>query len=261
MYPVELRDQPHGSDRQRTVEFVQPEHEIRNPVNAILGYLRLLEHPGAPLADSHRVHLERIRTVSNHLLSVVDDVLDSARLEAGRLTVAGDRARLGKAIDDALTVAAPQAAAKGVTLANSVPGYGADVIYYGDEHRVRQILVNLLNNAIKFTPSGGTVKVSAGTAESPSPDAQLEGAPPWAYVRVEHTGPGIPPDQIPLIFEPFERAGSTDPGGAGLGLSISRRLARLMGGDLTARSQPATGATFFLWLPAASGATPAADEA
>jgi PAS domain S-box-containing protein len=249
------------SSRAKTLFIATVSHEIRNPVNAILGYLRLLDQPAAPLTDTHRVHLERIRTVSNHLLSVVDDVIDSARLEAGRLTVAGSHARLGKAIEDALIVAAPQAAAKGVALLNSVPGYGADVAYYGDEQRVRQILVNLLNNAVKFTPGGGTVKISAGTAESPSPDAKLEGAPPWAYVRVEDTGPGIPPDQIRLIFEPFERAGSTDPGGAGLGLSISRRLARLMGGDLTARSQLGNGATFFLWLPAASGATPAADEA
>lgn len=251
------------SSRAKSLFIASVSHELRTPVNAILGYLQLLEHEAAgPLTDRQRAQLERIRHVGNHLLGVMDDVLDAARLEAGRLPVASTHGRLGRAIEGALMVAAPQAAKKGVQLSDSVPGYGADITYFGDEQRVRQILVNLLSNAIKFTPAGGRVKVSAGTAESPSPDAQLEGPPPWAYVRVEDTGIGIAPDQMAQIFEPFEQAGSgdRDGSGAGLGLSIGRRLARLMGGDLAGRSEPGRGSTFFLWLPVADGGRAASER-
>jgi PAS domain S-box-containing protein len=248
------------ASRAKSLFIATVSHEIRNPINAILGYLHLLEHQtSGALSDAHRNQLGRIRTVSNHLLGVLDDLLDSTRLEAGRLTVDGAYVRLGEAIEAALTLVAPQARVKGVELSNAVPGYGADVTYFGDENRVRQILVNLLGNAIKFTPAGGRVQVSAGTAESPSPNTQLEGPPPWAYVRVEDTGRGIPPEEMRRIFEPFQQADAAPTEGTGLGLAISRRLARLMGGDLTARSQPGRGSAFFLWLPAAPGTTPADD--
>ena len=146
----------------------------------------------------------------------------------------------------------PLAAAKGLTLSNAVAEYGADVTYFGDEHRVRQILVNLLTNGIKFTPAGGRVQISAGLAETPSPEAVLAAEGPWVYVRVEDNGPGIAPERVEAVFEPFERAEEKTPQGegSGLGLSISRRLARLMHGDLTLRSEPGHGSQFLLWLPA-----------
>jgi hypothetical protein len=133
---------------------------------------------------------------------------------------------------------------------------------------VRQILANLLANAVKFTapPEGaggatgaggsepGRITVSAGAATQASPDARLSGPGPWVYVRVEDTGAGIPADRLQAIFEPFvqvDMALTRAHGGAGLGLAISRRLARLMGGDVTVRSEVGAGSTFFLWLPAA----------
>jgi hypothetical protein len=129
------------------------------------------------------------------------------------------------------------------------------VSYLGDEQRVRQVLVNLLANAIKFTPQGGTVTVSCGTAEDAPRTTALTGGGPWAFIRISDTGPGIPADRQAAVFEPFVQgeAGLTRAkGGTGLGLTISRRLARLMGGDLTLESPPGQGATFTLWLPAAS---------
>jgi hypothetical protein len=123
---------------------------------------------------------------------------------------------------------------------------------------VRQILVNLLSNAVKFTSprdgEAGRVIVSAGTATQPSPDAVLPGAGPWVYMRIEDTGAGIRVDRLEAIFEPFVQADMSltrVQGGTGLGLAISRRLARLMGGDVTARSEPGVGSAFFLWLEAA----------
>jgi len=139
-----------------------------------------------------------------------------------------------------------------------VSGYAARLCARGDEARVRQILVNLLSNAIKFTDprdgEPGRVVVSAGTAERASPDARLKGDGPWVYIRVEDTGRGIPTDRLQAIFEPFVQADMTLTrihGGTGLGLAISRRLAGLMGGDVTARSEIGVGSTFFVWLEAA----------
>jgi hypothetical protein len=119
---------------------------------------------------------------------------------------------------------------------------------------VRQILVNLLTNAVKFTGPGGRVTVSAGASLQPPGEARPEGPGPWVYIRVEDTGAGIPPERLEAIFEPFVQADMTltrQHGGSGLGLAISRQLARLMGGDLTVRSTEGLGSSFFLWLSAA----------
>jgi hypothetical protein len=142
------------------------------------------------------------------------------------------------------------------------------VPYMGDEHRVRQVLVNLLANAVKFTPSGGEVTVTCGAASEPEPgvwtgarpdtpptDASApEASAGWAFIRITDTGPGLEPELLGRLFEPFvqgDPALTREHGGTGLGLAISRRLARLMHGDIVARSQPGAGATFTLWLPGA----------
>ncbi len=128
-----------------------------------------------------------------------------------------------------------------------------DIPYVGDEQRVRQVLTNLLSNAIKFTPPSGRVNVMDGVIVDAPPAARVYGRGPWAYVRVEDTGIGIAPEAQGRIFEPFVQVDQTrtrTAGGSGLGLAISRRLARLMGGDLTVESSPGAGATFTLWVPA-----------
>jgi hypothetical protein len=118
---------------------------------------------------------------------------------------------------------------------------------------VRQILVNLLANAVKFTEPGGEVALECGTAVQPDPEARVHGSGKWVFFRVRDTGVGIDPKQLPLIFDPFvqgESGHTRSNDGSGLGLTISRRLARLMEGDLTVRSTPAAGSVFTLWLPA-----------
>jgi hypothetical protein len=127
----------------------------------------------------------------------------------------------------------------------------------GDENRVRQIVVNLLSNAVKFTPPGGTVTVQCDTVQSAPAPARVVGEGPWAFIRVADTGIGIAPEHQAAVFEPFHQvdSGTTrTAGGTGLGLTISRRLARLMGGDLTLESTPGVGSAFTLWLPAAGEA-------
>ena len=228
-------------------------HEIRSPLNSLLGYLHIMKRELAgPLPEAYRAQLDRVEQIGSHLRTIVNDLLDQTRLESGHFPVRQSRARLGDAVEGAVTMVEPHARAKGLELSNLVAAYGAEVTFFGDEDRVRQIVVNVLTNAIKFTPAGGTVKISAGSAETPSPDAALTGPGPWVYIRVEDDGAGIAPDRLAAIFEPFEQGAlESAPAneGSGLGLSISRRLARLMGGDLTVRSQVGRGSTFFLWLP------------
>ena len=234
-------------------------HEIRTPINAILGYHDLLDlEVDGPLTLGQRRHLARARASARHLLDLVTEVLDFSRIEADHVLVGQSVFRVGDVVSSALSLVEPQARARGIELADSVSGYAAGLAAWGDEARVRQVLVNLLANAVKFTSprndEAGRVAVSAGTATEASPDARLPGAGPWVYVRVEDTGMGIAPDQLEPIFEPFVQADmrlTRAHGGTGLGLAISRRLARLMGGDITVRSEQEVGSTFFLWLPAA----------
>jgi hypothetical protein len=161
---------------------------------------------------------------------------------------------VGTAISEVIMLVEPQAETRGVDLVDTVSGFATDHHLWGDAERVRQILLNLLSNAIKFTEPAGRITLSAGAAATPPDTAELEAAGPWVYFRLEDTGPGIRPERLDAIFESFIQAAMTltrQHGGTGRGLAISRRLARLMGGDLTVRSEVGIGSTFFLWLPAA----------
>ena len=226
-------------------------HELRTPLNAIVGSIALLSTTSAP-NDAERAHIERLHRNSRHLLAIVDDVLEMSRADSGQLSLSAGVRRLGAAIEEAFADVETQASTRHVLLTNSVSGAAADLPYWGDEGRVRQILVNLLTNAIKFTEPGGRVTISGGTGEAVK-GAALGGPGPWIYARVEDAGRGVPPDRLEAIFEPFEQANLEDQkAGTGLGLAISRQLARLMGGDITAESEPGVGSRFTLWLPIAA---------
>jgi PAS domain S-box-containing protein len=233
-------------------------HELRTPLNAILGYAQLMDLGLAgPLTDAQRSYLDRLARSSHHLLGLVNDVLDLSKIEAGEIRVARVDAWTGGAVRAALTLVEPQAAAGGVRLVDARPDEEG-VAYVGDDDRVRQIVLNLLSNAVKFTERGGTITVTCDTTHEAVPAAHLRGEGPWAYVRVEDTGVGIPAEEQSRIFEPFHQVESghtRTAGGTGLGLAISRRLARLMGGDLTVDSTVGVGSEFTLWLPAADRAS------
>ncbi|AHG89458.1 ATP-binding region ATPase domain protein [Gemmatirosa kalamazoonensis] len=241
-------------------------HEFRTPLNAILGYAQLLEMGVlGPATPAQHAHLERLEASARHLLALVDDVLDVAKVDADRMAIRRDELLTGVAAAAAVMLVQPQATAKGVRLMDLGAGE-AGVPYLGDEHRVRQVLVNLISNAVKFTPPGGEVTVACGTAAEPEPSVQSAGAPDgsrgWVYIRVTDTGSGIAPELLEQLFEPFvqgDPALTREHGGTGLGLAISRRLARLMGGDVTAANQPDRGAAFTLWLPSPVPHTAAAE--
>src|SRR5436190_5239562 len=231
-------------------------HELRTPLNAVIGYSELLDLGIAgSLTTEQRKQVGRIRDSARHLLGLVNEVLDLSKVEAGKLGVQMRAARIGDALDAALSLVQPAADVRGVAI--TTRGQDCATMYEGDEDRVRQIVLNLLNNAVKFTQPGGTITVECGVAGHADPAAKMTPAGPFAFVRVTDTGVGIPHDRMAAIFDPFVQVvgGHTRPSdGSGLGLTISRRLARLMGGDLVAHSESGHGSQFTLWLREANSA-------
>ncbi|HEU0014666.1 MAG TPA: PAS domain S-box protein [Longimicrobium sp.] len=226
-------------------------HELRTPINAVVGYVDLMELGiGGPVSEQHGEYLRRIRASSQHLRGLIDDVLDMARIEAGAVEVRSESSPLPEAVQAALELVAPQAAAKSIRLDD---GECYPVRYRGDPDRVRQVLVNVLGNAVKFTRPGGRVELRCLVSARPPEGARAARPGPFVGVEVSDTGIGIPAEEIERIFEPFTQVGEAytrEQGGTGLGLAISRRLARRMGGDLVAASRPGAGSVFTLWLPA-----------
>jgi PAS domain S-box-containing protein len=214
-------------------------HELRTPLNAIGGYTDLLATGiGGELSDQQRQFLERIRTSQQHLLGIINDILNFVRLEAGQLRYDIEPVPLGELIDSIHTMIAPHAAAKGLELrCDSGPG----VTVLADRVKVEQILLNLLTNAIKFTEPGGRIDITVSVGDR-------------ARITVRDTGIGIAVEQLERVFEPFVQIGRslTSPHeGAGLGLAISRDLAKAMDGELEVESTKGMGASFTLSLPVA----------
>ncbi|MFN2397785.1 MAG: sensor histidine kinase [Gemmatimonadaceae bacterium] len=227
-------------------------HELRTPLNAILGYTQLLNMGvTGPLTEGQRQHLDRVTASARHLLTLVNEVLDFSKAEAGQLAV--ERLPYSAAVvaDAALVLTQPQAETRGVAVSPH-SGSNGDVDYIGDEKRTRQILVNLLANAVKFTEPGGSVSLEITVVEDPPAAAKLSGAGKWVCFRVSDTGIGIGEDQLEAIFTPFkqvETGHTRRHEGTGLGLSISRRFARLMQGDITVESMVDHGSTFYAVAP------------
>ena len=206
-------------------------HELRSPLNAISGYAQLLEQD-ATLGTKPRDQVRVVRRSADHLSGLIDGILDISKIEAGRLYLSRDEVRLSEFLDQLVGMFRLQAAAKGIDFVFRRPPH-LPVVVYADEKRLRQVLINLLSNAIKFTQTGSVQFV----VHYRSPVAEFE---------VIDTGPGIQGDDLERIFAPFERGalGAAQPQtGTGLGLTISRLLAGVMGGDIKVASTVGTGST------------------
>ena len=233
------RKDAEAANRIKTELFARLSHEFRTPLHAVSGYLEILQqniHGG--LTREQRRDVERIHQAQEHLMALVNMILDFAKLEAGPIELSMAEIPIEETIIGAEALVFPQFEKKKVTYTHRAGDPTLTV--FADREKVQQILVNLLANAMKFTPAGGAVDL----------DWRLEEES--VIIRVRDTGPGIPADKLDQIFEPFVQLrspGSLPTGGTGLGLPISRDLAKAMGGNVTATSTLGVGSAFTVTLP------------
>ncbi len=248
----EAKEAAEVANRAKSIFLANMSHELRTPLNAILGFARIMERD--PLfPDSQRHNLDTVNRAGEHLLSMINDVLDMSKVEAGRMQVEPVPFDLHQLLRDLATMTSVRAEAKGLHFllepAAALPRY-----LVSDQGKLRQVLINLLGNAVKFTDQGGAALRADGvTAE--------DGAR-WLVIEVEDTGRGVPEDKLEAIFEPFIQAcSSPEERGTGLGLAISRRLVELMGGTLELSSTLGVGSLFRLRLPLVEASPEAIPEA
>lgn len=215
-------------------------HELRTPMNAILGFAEMLklELFGPLGSERYLQYAQDIFDSGQHLLQLINDVLDMTKIEAGRKELSREPIPLRALADECLRLVYEQAEKQGVILVNTVPEGGEPV--HADRRALKQCLVNLLSNGIKFTPAGGSVTISADRLDM------------WQAIRVRDTGIGISPEELPKLANPFVRASGvlgTGVEGSGLGLAITRALAEMHGGNLTLDSTVGSGTTVSLLLP------------
>jgi PAS domain S-box-containing protein len=232
------KEQAERANRAKSRFLANMSHELRTPLNAVLGFAQLLQLDPA-LGDRQTAALDAIRQSGEHLLALINDVLDLSRVEAGKLELQSQPIELGQFLQTVLEIVGVRARAKGLAVALDADDALPRRVE-GDEHRLRQVLLNLLGNAVKFT-AAGSVTLRARCERVDDEHVRLR-------FDVADTGPGIAPEQLEGIFRPFEQAGDAlqRADGSGLGLAISRELARAMGGDVTVQSTPGAGSTFTL---------------
>jgi PAS domain S-box-containing protein len=236
---LELRNREIEKANRLKSEFLaNMSHELRTPLHTVIGFAELLaEETKGPLNPYQKRFINHIHKDAQHLLALINEVLDISKIEAGKLQLYREALYLGAVLEEALSSIRPQAAAKSIAIESNIP---LPVSVDGDRMRVKQILFNLLSNAVKFTPEGGHIRVDVLSSEG------------FAQVSVSDTGIGIPAAEHDSIFDKFHQVGATTSGmreGTGLGLPITKRLVEEHGGRIWLESEPGKGSRFTFTLP------------
>jgi GAF domain-containing protein len=231
-----------AASRHKSEFLANMSHELRTPLNAIIGFSEVLtDRMFGELNDKQDEYLKDIYASGQHLLSLINDILDLSKIEAGRMELEATDFDLPSAIDNALILVRERATRRGITLGHSVDERLGSI--RGDERKVKQVLLNLLSNALKFTPAGGRIDVSARLQDG------------VAEISVTDTGVGIAPEDQEAVFEEFRQVGTADKKveGTGLGLALSRKFIELHGGRIWVESEVGKGSTFRFTLPVRCG--------
>ncbi len=236
---IEIKSRELQVASQHKSEFLaNMSHELRTPLNAIIGYSELLEEEAGDLDGGRLVpDLQKIAIAAKHQLSLINDILDLSKVEAGRMELEVAEFDLPTAIDDALTLVRERAVRRGIALGRTIDGAVGAI--HADERKVKQVLLNLLSNALKFTPEGGRIDIRAVT------DADM------AQISVADTGVGIAAEDLEAVFEEFRQVGTADKKveGTGLGLALCRKFVELHGGRISVKSRVGEGSSFTFTLP------------
>jgi signal transduction histidine kinase len=231
------------ASRHKSEFLANMSHELRTPLNAIIGFSEVLhEQMFGDLNEKQSEYAQDILSSGRHLLSLINDILDLSKVEAGRLELELGPFDLPASIESAITLVRERVSRRGLTLEVSIDGRLGEIV--GDERKIRQVLLNLLSNAVKFTPEGGRIELAAAPA-----NGSVE-------ISVADTGIGIASEDQEAIFEEFRQVG-TDYArkreGTGLGLALARRFVELHGGTIWVKSQLGNGSTFTIAIPVPAG--------
>jgi PAS domain S-box-containing protein len=231
------KEEAEKANRAKSEFLSRMSHELRTPLNAILGFAQLLDM--AQLDRDKRESVGQILKAGQHLLGLINEVLEISRIEAGRVSLSPEAVLISAAVQETLDLLTPMAVRRKIGLHDELTRFRKCHVL-ADQQRLKQVLLNLISNAIKYNPDGGAVTISAH---------QIEGN--RLRVQVRDTGPGIKPENLDKLFTPFERLGAEQTGveGTGLGLALSKRLLDLMGGSMGVENNPDRGCTFWMDLP------------
>ncbi len=216
-------------------------HELRTPMNAILGFAQIMDESRRdPLSETHKSRIHQILKAGNHLLALINEVLDLARIEAGKITVSLEPVQIAEIVRDVLNVTRPMAEKFKITLVDQISSFNQDYVL-ADKTRLKQVLLNLVSNGIKYNRKEGCVTLSLESRDTSEHN-----------ILVTDTGMGIPPESIEKIFDPFDRLGAENSRteGTGIGMTISKKLVELMNGSICVQSNPGKGSQFTVSLPA-----------
>ncbi len=239
---MRARDEAERANQAKSEFLSRMSHELRTPLNAILGFGQLLKR--ANLGELQTDNVGEILHAGRHLLELINEVLDLARIESGKLSICLEPVPLLPLLNDCLGLIRPQAENSGIELGESAAGCDESVL--ADQTRLKQVLLNLLSNAVKYNRPGGRVDLTCKLHAGVHPNGAIQ-------ISISDTGPGLCASQQALLFTAFERLGaeSTSVEGTGIGLALSKRLMELMGGEIGVESTPGSGTTFWLRLPLA----------